>query len=667
MFNSVLFVWRSWRAVASLMFLWCVSGVAMGQERPRSEDLLPSTTKAWVSIPDAISVVDQFNGTGLGQLLMSPPMQAAVENLRAQVEESLRQQNIRLGLGWEDIYNVRSGEICVAGVVLPIDPGHVDQGARGSHGIVMLIDTAGNEVAVDVLLEKVRDEMTRLGAQDAGQEAIQGANVHRWRWPGIKGGPQRNTLLCVVDGWLLASDNERVLREVLLRIKGRLTDRLAELPAFQNVMRHVELDGVNPHIRWFVEPFGYIALAQAIYDENQPFVVSRNNYVGKLQQNGFDVLNGLGGMLVLNHSERDIVHRTFISLLPSADRQGARAKVFSLFDFQNHWGHQLVPETFAVKDAANYFTFTWRAGNLLENIDEVVDAFFDKGYYDKMINRLREDGIDVVAAAKMLENRFTWISKVREPIAENSECVAVVMSVRENPQEFFAFLRRYIGDGKLVKNGDFEYYLLDRTIAEEDGPDIFDPKFGAGGIKDFDKLDQVDAGRPFNLFGKVHIAVIDQFVVIANNLEFLKELAAYQDTNLAVEGDYRRVILALDQLGIVGDRTVTRGFGRPDRMMETNYQMFRQGKLPTSETIMAKILNQAFAAPNHNKVDRNQQFDGTLLPEDFQLHIAPFLGPSGWAMEQLPEGWLISGVWLKKNELSEVADQRPTPEQSHRK
>ncbi|HMP79956.1 MAG TPA: hypothetical protein PKD54_10930, partial [Pirellulaceae bacterium] len=618
----------------------------------------PSTARAWVSFPDAVAFVDQFNGTGLGQLFMSPPMHAAVENLRTQVENHIRQQNIRLGLGWEDVHNVRSGEICFAGIVLPADPGRPDQNARGSHGIVMLVDTAGNETAVEILLEKVVEELERLGASKEEMGPIQGTEVSKWRWPGIRGGPQRFTLIAVLDGWLLAGDNEAALREVILRIKGRSTDKLADLAAFQNVMQQVAVPDVVPQVRWFLEPFGYIALAQAIHDENQPFVVQRNNYVGKLQQNGFDVLNGIGGMIALNSSERDVLHRTFVSLVPAADRQGARGKVLRLFDFRNQWGHQLVPEPFAIKDAANYFTFTWRAGNLLENIDEVVDAFFEKGYYDKMINRMKEDGIDVLAAAQMLDNRFTWISKVREPIREDSECVAVTIWIKDKPQEFFRFLRRFIGDGKLVKDGEFEYWFIDRTIDDDDGPDIIDPRFDRGGVKDFDRLDQVDAKRPFNLFGKVHIAVYQNHVVIANNLEFMKELFSYNDSNLIVEGDYRRVVLALDQVGIDNDRVVTRGFGRMDRMVETNYQMFRQGKLPTTETIFAKILNQAIAGQNNSLDQRTQRFDGNLLPDDFQQFVAPFLGPSGWAMEQTTDGWLISGVWLKKTgEPSEVADQ----------
>ncbi|HMP80746.1 MAG TPA: hypothetical protein PKD54_14925, partial [Pirellulaceae bacterium] len=70
-------VWAAWAGL--------LASSVNGQLRPKSEDLLPSTTKAWVSIPDAVAFVDQFNGTGLRQLFMSPPMHAAVENLRTQV------------------------------------------------------------------------------------------------------------------------------------------------------------------------------------------------------------------------------------------------------------------------------------------------------------------------------------------------------------------------------------------------------------------------------------------------------------------------------------------------------------------------------------------------------------------------------------------------------
>ena len=51
-----------------------------------ADQMLPATTKAYVSIPDADELERQFKVTQIGQLIADPVMQPFVEDLKEQLE-----------------------------------------------------------------------------------------------------------------------------------------------------------------------------------------------------------------------------------------------------------------------------------------------------------------------------------------------------------------------------------------------------------------------------------------------------------------------------------------------------------------------------------------------------------------------------------------------------
>ena len=82
--------------------------------------------------------------------------------------------------------------------------------------------------------------------------------------------------------------------------------------------------------------------------------------------------------------------------------------------------------------------------------------------------------------------------------------------------------------------------------------------------------------------------------------------------------------------------------------------MIRQGKMGASQTVLARLLNQAFTPPNANNVEpRDQKIDGSKLPEDYEV-VARYMGPSGWVMETTKDGWLATGCVLKKKSPRET-------------
>ena len=93
--------------------------------------------------------------------------------------------------------------------------------------------------------------------------------------------------------------------------------------------------------------------------------------------------------------------------------------------------------------------------------------------------------------------------------------------------------------------------------------------------------------------------------------------------------------------------------------------MVRRGEMASSQTVLARVVNQVFkkqaeekAAAEGKELDdatvRKQKLDGSKLPENYEVSIAPYFGPMGWVMETHEDGWRITGCIIKKKPLTEV-------------
>jgi hypothetical protein len=112
---------------------------------------------------------------------------------------------------------------------------------------------------------------------------------------------------------------------------------------------------------------------------------------------------------------------------------------------------------------------------------------------------------------------------------------------------------------------------------------------------------------------------------------------------LAARTDYQRVRQALSRLGAGHDSF--RFFTRTDESYRATYELVRQGKLPESETMLARLLN-ALLGPTEEGVVRKQEIDGSKLP-DFPL-VQKYLGPAGLFVQSEDSGWWIVGCLLRK-------------------
>ena len=79
----------------------------------QTQNLLPATTKAWISIPDAKDLSDRFDRSQFGELAKNKTLKPFADSIKKQVKDLIDEQNVRLNLDvdpvewcefWRDLF-----------------------------------------------------------------------------------------------------------------------------------------------------------------------------------------------------------------------------------------------------------------------------------------------------------------------------------------------------------------------------------------------------------------------------------------------------------------------------------------------------------------------------------------------------------------------------------
>ncbi|MGY8750115.1 MAG: hypothetical protein ACKVHR_18905 [Pirellulales bacterium] len=627
----------------------------------RSEEFLPASTKFWISVPDPVKLEEQFKSTQFGTLAKDPAIQPFIDSLADQIKDLMNKQNVSLGLKIDDMDAVQSGEICIAGVVPDVTGKQI---TKGTHGLVVLVDVSKTEDKAKALQKKINAMLKEKGAEVTEKE-INGVMTTKAVLKHQK--PVRFSTTnhqAVVNGWMLVSDNETIFRDVLARLNApqqiQKAETLASLDSFKRIMEETNLDEFNSHFRWYVDPFGYIQLAQALEDERRGDLQPRNDFSKVLKDQGFGAFKAMGGNLSIATGEHEILHRSF-TYAPRGQKMDNSDQIFKMFNFAGN-SKPLEPANWVPKEASALVIGNWDFSDALGSVGGLYDGFLDeKGAFERTLNDFKVEPdmqLDIVKLVGLLDNRMTIASAVERPIAETSERVVIGIPVKDEPEFVFESLRRAT-NGQVINLGGIKVIEVDSAAMEEE---VTDPDWILPG--DFEIEEEEEEEPAFQLFAKKYFVVHGGNLLIANNKGYLRKLLSQKKSKLSSAPDYIEVKTAIDKL--TDDSTVCwRQFGRMDLALEANYEMVRRGEMASSQTVLARVVNQVFkkqaeakAAAEGKELDdatvRMQKLDGSKLPENYEVSIAPYFGPMGWVMETHEDGWRITGCIIKKKPLTEV-------------
>ncbi len=616
-----------------------------------SEQLLPATTKGFISTHDVNEVRKKFNETQLGEMAADPLMQPFVEDFKKQIGAKLERAGRKLGIKWADMEDVYGGEVSAA-LIQP------DPKDKNSHALVLTIEITGKRKEADDLLKKI-DVNQKANKAVKSTLKDSGIDITVYTQPLREGEkvPEK-TFFFISGDQIVFSDHQPTITGIIRRLDGKAADTLASIVAFQETLKKCAdaAKGTRHHVRWFVEPFGYVEANRAAQGGRKR---RGTDLLKVLQTQGFTAAQGLGGHVFFNTDAVEILHRTYV-YAPAINR-GPNDKskdkynlAMRMLDFPNSANmDDLEPQQWALPDVATYLTFNWKMRQAFDHAETLVDAIIgDKGAFKEIWQSLKVDvngpQIDIYKdLLNHLGTRATLLTDVKLPVELKSERLLALIEVKNADAVAKTVEKAFIKDpqakkrvfqGKVIWEITQEDGLAGDTELMIEGTGFVSAVEAAPPKKE--EEEEEEAKLP-----NMAITVFLDHLIVSTHVEFIQEFIAHQadPTSLAQQADYQQVRPALVALG--SNRDSFRFFSRTDESYRATYELLKQGKLPEAETMLARLLN-SMLGPREEGVIRKQEIDGSKLPE-FDL-VKKYLGPGGLFVQSEDNGWWLVGCLLKK-------------------
>jgi hypothetical protein len=600
-----------------------------------------------VSTPDVDVLRERWDATDLGQLAADPVMEPFMKDLKEQLTQKLSLTGKELGITWDDLKSVYAGETALAA----IQP----KGNKEQHAFILLCDVTGKQTEAQALLDKVGTQLQARGST-LRNETASGVALRVYTLPKKQDRSRtiQQAVLGIAGDYLIVADHLAEASALVGRVKTPAPGVLHEVPAFRAVMERVtkEVGDAQPHVRWFVEPFGLAEVARRVRS-NEPH--KGIDYLKILQNQGFNGVQGAGGYVQVKTGGFEFLHHTFVHV-PNA--QGGSELVGAssfkhaarMLDFPNA---TLETPEWLPRELATAITFNWRMKEAFEYSKTLVNEIADDPIFDDVLQSFRDDPLgpqidirkDVVAH---LGTHITVASDYRLPITPQSERIMVAIELTEAEKVAESLNKAMARDPdvrKIIFGKHVIWEILDPTATEPTTTitlKIDGPGFGPLGRRD-EEEDEEEEEKP--VFPNSAITVAYGRLIWTSQVDFAKDLLAPRDPQdtLIASADFQAVNAALESLGASADSF--RYFSRADESIRPTYELMRQGKMPEAETMLGRLLNELFSGED-DELLRKQKIDATQLP-DYQV-IRRHLGPGGVFVRTEQNGWMVIGCGLSK-------------------
>ena len=645
-----------------------------------------------MSVPDVDNLREHFDQTQIGLLLNDPVMKPFVEDVQNQIRDKLSEASVRLGLNWDDMKDVYAGEVAMA-LIQPWDASaaadtldavareaeaqaqaagknaddvkkaveaavartqkSLDTERKQQRAVAMLVDVTGHLPEANTLLAKVAQNHLSKGAEQ-GNIQVGEVNVAVFTHP-LKEDEDspRQSFYCIIEDQLVSTDHEGILASILGRFTEPGTNVLKDFEPFTKSMAQskVAMKEAESHLSWFMEPFGYTEVKRAYSGGRKR---RGTDMLRVLQAQGFTAIQGIGGRVSFKTEAHDIRHHTLV-YAPAVKRQAGDLAVTKyndaarMLEFPNQ--KKLAPKAWVPRGLATHLTFNWKMKDAFWYAESLVNEIAGDEVFKDVMENIQFDPhgpqIDVKKEfTAHLGERATLLSDYRLPITPKSERLVVAIEVTD-PATVMQTVNKAMENDPAAKkrehNGHVIWELLnDEAEVAEVQIEGFDGGFG------FDTPDvaPVEEEKPF--IPNAAVTVANGHLLIATHVDYIVSLLeppAPADPLIAAE-DYKAVMESLAGLG--SDNDSFQLFTRTDEAYRVTYELLRQGKMPESESMLGKVLNAMFTSEDAEEDEvREQQLDGSKLPE-FQV-VRRYLGPTGFYIRTVDDGWAISGCLLTKD------------------
>jgi hypothetical protein len=596
-----------------------------------NENLLPASTKGFVSVTNFSELSAQWKKTQVGQLMADPAMKPFAEDLRRQLQTRWSGLREKLGMTFDDLQGVPDAEVSVGMIEI----------APKQSAMVLLMDVTNHQPEAQKLLQTVSARLTSQGAKQTNATMVQ-TPVLVFDLPN----DERNTYYFLKNNLLGAANDPSAVQAVLLRQGGQTGESLADVPVFQAAMARCQKDAGNqaPQIRWFIEPIAYAELTRSDVPEEQRRRTRRHeSFLDVAKKQGFIGLRGIGGFVSVNAENTQVTHRTAIVAPPPF------AKSLKMLRFVNN--RDFTPPAWVPREIATYTTFYADVLNAFDNFGPLFDELFgqgEKGVWVDTLKGLKDDpdGPQIDLREELfvnLDNRIIVLTDYQLPITTTSERLLFAIQTKDE-KRVAAAIKKAMDKDETVRRRVFEGHVIWESVPEEKKP-AESPRIELGRVPKLGPDEEEEEEQAPKLLPNQAVTVANGYLMVASNYDFLVKVLHPVDLRetLAKDVDYRVVEATSAQKGAGQD--FLWGFSRTDEEYRPTYELLRQGKMPESQSILGRILNTAADSGKKGEL-RKQQVDGSKMPDyDF---VRRSLGPSGTFGAAEPNGWFFKGYVLPK-------------------
>lgn len=619
---------------------------------PPAVDLLPDTTKGFVSLPDFDELSAHFDKTQLGELAQHENMKPFTDDLLEQFKERLSDGGVKLGIKVDDLKGVYAGEIAFA-LLQPGKDEDYPKMDNPTHAMMLIVDVTGKQKEANALLAKIDKNQVEQGAVKSSV-TIGGAPGVKYVFPKKKGEVEARIAYYLINqDQLLAGDNLDVMTAVVkAQAAGKAATPLSGLKAYMEVQARVDkaAAGLAPDIRWFVEPFGLVEVMRAQSGGRKK---RGKDLLKLLQGEGFEAIQGGGGVVNFNvgpNNEFDILHRSFAYAPndPSAAPGDRFVRGARVMDFPN--GAMIAPPAWVPDGVATYFAFRFDMQDAFKYVKTIVNAYADDEIFDEVMESLKEDNLgpqvdipqDIVP---YLGDEVILISDCAIPVTTESErrLMAVELTdVAKVKAAVWKILKNEPNAEPLeLKDADgnqIEGWKLEEVEEELPTLTIVGPTMPTALVMATAKEEEEQPKMP-----NMAITIHDKWLLVSSHVGLL-EKTLLSKSDLAGATDFVRVQKALASLGL--DQDSFYQFGRTDESFRVTHEMLRTNQMPQSKSLLGEAINRIWAIGHEDEKHRMQELDASKLPPFEQM--APYLGPAGFFVTTEPDGWMETGVTLRK-------------------
>jgi len=599
---------------------------ARAEELPKAADLLPASTQAFATLPNSAGFLKNWKQTQLGQLADDPQMAEFWSNQQEEIRRRLASAGWQLSLKVEDLENLCSGQAALGLISRP-------ETTEKPFSLALIIDVADRQDALDKFFQRVNSDME---SQKGTLKIIEskGLEVKHYSIPKLTTeGRARDSYFAVSKDQLFIADDLRSIDELIDAQATPRQDSLSKSDLYTKIQTRIARDEHIAEVEYFVQPLGLGKLLRSISTQKSKKQV---DLLKLLEDQGFGAINAAAGSVQMAKEDLDMHHQGFIL------REEEVPESVQILDFPNQ--EALVPPPWISSASASVMGFSWNFSEAFPKLRGIVDAYIGDEQFDEILEQIKNDpqGPQIDIRKEILPfigQEFYTVTEIIEPITPDSKRSLICIKLNDPENKLYNVLNRYSKSepgSSLEDVGDYRIWKFSNEEEEEEVIEFNNP-----GSKN-----QKEEEEEKPLLSKWGVCIVNGYFVFASNPDSLIQVIE-NAKNEAIHGDFEKqenvqLVRTMQSKLLSQSGQCFSEIDLADRSAEMQYELFRQGMLPQSRSLMALIAERVL------KTDKSkpQELQGNKLPPFEQ--VKHFFTPRGLVVRTEKDGWGIDAFILGK-------------------